>query len=173
MIKIDIFTNLITPFDIDDMIDYQALDNHIEKLVNQGNNKFIIGSRTGEAASLTFLEQKHLLRYVCYHYPGLEIYMQLSESCTKKVIKQIGDLKDISEFAGYMIELPEIFSLTQNGLIKHLDLIATATNKSIVIQQHKQNMIAVNHLLELKEKHENITGLITEVNSTGYQIIRN
>lgn len=85
MIKIDIFTNLITPFDIDDMIDYQALDNHIEKLVNQGNNKFIIGSRTGEAASLTFLEQKHLLRYVCYHYPGLEIYMQLSESCTKKV----------------------------------------------------------------------------------------
>ena len=34
-------------------------------------------------------------------------------------------------------------------------------------------MIAVNHLLELKEKHENITGLITEVNSTGYQIIRN
>lgn len=54
MIKIDIFTNLITPFDIDDMIDYQALDNHIEKLVNQGNNKFIIGSRTGEAASLTF-----------------------------------------------------------------------------------------------------------------------
>ena len=42
-------------------------------------------------------------------YPGLEIYMQLSESCTKKVIKQIGDLKDISEFAGYMIELPEIF----------------------------------------------------------------
>lgn len=173
MIKIDIFTNLITPFDIDDMIDYQALDNHIEKLVNQGNNKFIIGSRTGEAASLTFLEQKHLLRYVCYHYPGLEIYMQLSESCTKKVIKQIGDLKDINEFAGYMIELPEIFSLTQNGLIKHLDLIATATNKSIVIQQHKQNTIAVNHLLELKEKHENITGLITEVNSTGYQIIRN
>ena len=57
-----------------------------------------------------------------------------------------------------MIELPEIFSLTQNGLIKHLDLIATATNKSIVIKQHKQNMIAVNHLLELKEKHENITG---------------
>lgn len=91
----------------------------------------------------------------------------------KKVIKQIGDLKDINEFAGYMIELPEIFSLTQNGLIRHLDLIATATNKSIVIQQHKQNTIAVNHLLELKEKHENITGLITEVNSTGYQIIRN
>ena len=95
MIKIDIFTNLITPFDIDDMIDYQALDNHIEKLVNQGNNKFIIGSRTGKR-SLTFLEQKHLLRYVCYHYPGLEIYMQLSESCTKKVIKQIGTLKTLA-----------------------------------------------------------------------------
>ena len=50
----------------------------------------------------------------------------------KKVIKQIGDLKDINEFAGYMIELPEIFSLTQNGLIKHLDLIATATNNRLL-----------------------------------------
>ena len=84
MIKIDIFTNLITPFDIDDMIDYQALDNHIEKLVNQGNNKFIIGSRTGEAASLTFLEQKHLLRYVCYHYLVLKYICSLVNHVQKK-----------------------------------------------------------------------------------------
>lgn len=167
----EIFTNLITPFNHDGKIDYQALDEHIKRLIEEGNDNFIIGSNIGEPYVLTFLELKHLLRYLCYHYLDVSIYMTIKEIGTKKVIKELSNLKDIGNLKGYLIELPMSLKLNQLSLSKHLDLIATACEKSIIIKQNSKNKLTVNNLRELKERHENIIGLIVDQDYDSYRII--
>lgn len=156
-----IFTNLITPFKEDGIIDYQAVDVLIKRLAFQKNHCFIIGSFTGEGMFLNPIELKHLIRYICYHY-DLEIYVYIMQESTKKAVEQINELNDIKGLTGYIVKAPSMVRYSNASIYKHIDLISVVTNKKIIIDFYHQNILDNEEIKILSQKHSNICGLITE-----------
>lgn len=156
-----IFTNLITPFKEDGIIDYQAVDVLIKRLAFQKNHCFIIGSLTGEGMFLSPLEIKHLIQYICCHY-DLEIYVYILQESTKKAIEQINELNDIKGLSGYIIKVPDIVKYSNLSIYKHIDLISVVTNKNIIIDFYHQDILENKFLDDLLKKHKNVTGVIVD-----------
>lgn len=156
-----IFTNLITPFKEDGIIDYQAVDVLIKRLAFQKNHCFIIGSFTGEGMFLNPIELKHLVRYICYHY-DLEIYVYILQESTKKAIEQINELNDIKGLSGYIIKVPNMVRYSNASIYKHIDLISVVSDKKIIIDFYHRDVIESQVFNNLQQKHSNIYGVITE-----------
>lgn len=158
-----IFTNLITPFKEDGIIDYQAVDVLIKRLAFQKNHCFIIGSLTGEGMFLNPIELKHLVRYICFHY-DLEIYAYILQESTKKAIEQIHELNDIKGLTGYIVKVPNMVNYSDASIYKHIDLISVVTEKKIIIDFYHQDIIEKEIIDDLVTKHSNIIGVIINQN---------
>lgn len=171
MIKLDILVNLVTPFNYDGAIDYEALNVLMQNLIAHDRNKFIIASYTGEGNTLSLFELKHLLRYLTFHFKNVLFYATIQETATKQAIRQINDLKDIANLGGYVIELPQNIKLNQLGIYKHIELIATTIKQPIIIKQGLENKLTINNLIKLKEKVKNIIGIISDEVVDGNQTL--
>lgn len=156
-----IFTNLVTPFKEDGIIDYQAVDILIKRLAFQKNHCFIIGSLTGEGMFLNPLELKHLTQYICRRYE-LEVYVYILQESTKKAIEQINELNDIKGLSGYIIKVPDMVRYSNINIYKHLDLISVVTNKKIIVDFYHQDILENKFIEDLLKKHKNMTGVIVD-----------
>lgn len=170
----DIYTALITPFEEDGAIDYRGLSKVIEKLIEEGNTKFVICGTTGEVSTLRLHEKKQLIRYIRYHYPDIDLIVGLSSNSTNEIIRQIKELGNISQLDTFMVVVPYYNRPNQEGLYKHFDVIASATDKNIIIYNIPSRTacnIENKTIIELLEKHKNIVGLKQAGDlSTIYQI---
>ncbi|MDN6491861.1 MAG: dihydrodipicolinate synthase family protein, partial [Leuconostoc sp.] len=54
---INLITAIITPFTVNDEIDYESLEKLIEHLLNHGSQGFVIAGTTGESPTLSFEEK--------------------------------------------------------------------------------------------------------------------
>ncbi len=68
----NLITAIVTPFDTQNHIDYAALEQLTEALLNHGSRGFVIGGTTGEGPTLTDTEKsrctnisRHSLMVVC------------------------------------------------------------------------------------------------------------
>lgn len=170
----EIYTALITPFEEDGAIDYGGLSNIIDKLVKEGNTKFVICGTTGEVSTLRLHEKKQLIRYIRYHYPEVDLIVGLSSNSTSEIIRQINELENISDLDTFMVVVPYYNRPNQEGLFKHFDIIASSTSKNIVIYNIPSRCsceIDNKTIIRLLEKHKNIIGLKQAGDlSTLYQI---
>lgn len=158
----EIYTALITPFNKEGAIDYQGLTRVIDRLIEQGNTKFVILGTTGEVSTLRLHEKKQIIRFIRYHYPAVDLIVGLSSNSTSEIIREIKELGNISDLDTFMVVVPYYNRPSQEGLFKHYDMIACATTKNIIIY-NIPSRTAVNiedkTILRLLEKHKNIIGL--------------
>jgi len=158
----EIFTALITPFHKDHSIDYPGLYRVMDKLIEEGNKSFVLCGTTGETSTLKLDERRILVEKVLKKYPQIKIIVGICSNSTFEVIRHIDMYKDDPRIYAYLVIVPYYIRPNQNGIYKHFDLIASATNKNIMIYNIPSRCgvsIDVSTVIRLANKHKNIIGM--------------
>lgn len=137
-------TALITPFNEDGSVDYDALTRLIDKQLNSRNtgvpyvgiDYLVVLGTTGETATLTIAEQdavrEHIVRQVAGRVP---LVLGLGGNCTAAVIERIHQLHDtlLSDFAAILSVCPYYNKPSQEGLYQHFTAIAKASPVPVIL----------------------------------------
>ncbi len=123
---------LVTPFNPDDSIDFNALRKLVRLQIDGGIDFLVVQGTTGESPTLTLDEKNEVLKVVIDENKGqLKIVYGLGGNDTKK----IGELfKLIPEGVDGILSVSPYYNKpTQNGIIEHFRYLASCTNLPIIL----------------------------------------
>lgn len=158
----EIFTALVTPFNADQSIDYPGLYRIMDHLIDQGNKSFLLCGTTGETSTLKLEERRVLVEKILDKYPSIRVIVGICSNSTSQVIRHIEMYKDHPRIYAFLVIVPYYIKPNQNGIFKHFDLIASSTQKKIMIYNIPSRCgvaIEVNTVIRLANKHKNIIGM--------------
>lgn len=158
----EIFTALITPFNQDLSIDYPGLYRIIDHLIEQGNKSFLLCGTTGETSTLKRDERRMLVENILSKYPHIRVIVGICSNSTSKVIRHIQMYKENPCIYAFLVIVPYYIKPSQNGIYKHFDVIASSTEKKIMIYNIPSRCgvgIDVSTVIRLANKHKNIIGM--------------
>jgi len=153
---------MVTPFNQDKEIDYDATEKLIEHLVIGGVDFLVVMGTTGESATLTDKEKRSLIKFVIKKNDGrLPIMLGIGGNDTNHIIEQIDDF-DFDGIDAILSVTPYYNKPTQKGLELHFKAIAAQSELPIVLY-NVPGRTGVNMTAEttLKLAHEvpNIIGI--------------
>jgi len=124
---------LITPFKIDESIDYDALARLVEYLIKNGTDYLVVCGTTAETPTLTELEKEELTRFVVECVAGrLPIVLGLGGNNTKAVVEKL-HTTDFNGIDAILSVTPYYNKPSQEGLYQHFTAIANASPLPIVL----------------------------------------
>ncbi|BDX39286.1 4-hydroxy-tetrahydrodipicolinate synthase [Tenuifilaceae bacterium CYCD] len=153
---------MVTPFDQDKEIDYDATERLIEHLIVGGTDFLVVLGTTGESATLTDKEKRSLIKFVIKKNDGrLPIMLGIGGNDTDHIIELIDDY-DFDGIDAILSVTPYYNKPTQKGLELHFKAIAAQSSLPIVLY-NVPGRTGVNMTAEttLKLAHEvpNIIGI--------------
>ncbi len=124
---------LITPFNDDLTVDYEALKKNIDFQIENGTDALIICGTTGESSTLTEEEHSEVIRFAVKYTAGrVPVIAGTGSNDTRTAI----DLSKKAEQDGadaLLIVTPYYNKATQNGLYGHYKAIAQSVNLPIIL----------------------------------------
>lgn len=127
-----IWVPMVTPFR-DGAIDFDAAQRLAGELAASGVNGLVVCGTTGEAAMLSQAEQGMLLDSVLEAAgPRFPVVMGIGGSDTRAVAAAVQRYHD-HPLAGLLISAPAYVRPSQEGIVRHFQAIAAATDHSIVL----------------------------------------
>lgn len=127
-----IWVPMVTPFR-DGAIDFGAAQRLAVELAGSGVNGLVVCGTTGEAAMLSEAEQRMLLGSVLEAVgPHFPVVMGIAGSDTRTVTAAVQRYHD-HPLAGLLISAPAYVRPSQEGIVRHFQAIAAATDHSIVL----------------------------------------
>ena len=127
-----IWVPMVTPFR-DGEIDIAAAQQLASELAASGVDGLVVCGTTGEAAMLAAGEQGMLLDSVLEAVgPRFPVVMGVGGSDTRSVIASVQRYND-HPLAGLLISAPAYVRPSQEGIVRHFQAIAGATDQSIVL----------------------------------------
>ncbi|MBO6881547.1 4-hydroxy-tetrahydrodipicolinate synthase [Winogradskyella sp.] len=124
---------LITPFNADLSIDFDALERLVEHNIENGTEYLVISGTTGESVTITAEEKKELTKFIIKVNNGrLPLVLGIGGNNTKTVVDEI-KTTDLSGIDGILSVSPYYSKPTQEGLYQHFKAIAEATSKPIIL----------------------------------------
>ena len=113
-----VYTVLVTPFDSNDNIIYEDIDNLILNQVNTGIKGIILLGTTSESPTINQDEKEKLVRYIWNKYSNnLRIIVGIGGNNTNETINFGIKCENISH--GFMITVPNYNKPTQEGIYQH------------------------------------------------------
>ena len=151
-------TALITPFNNDHSIDFDALSRIIEQQIAGGTNYFVMLGTTGESATLSNEEKSAVVSHIKKANAGrLPLVLGVGGNNTSDVVEQLKSL-DTDGLTAILSVSPYYNKPNQQGIIYHYDEVANASTLPIILYnvpgRTGSNMTASTQL-ELA-KHPNI-----------------
>ena len=151
-------TALITPFNNDHSIDFDALSRIIEQQIAGGPNYFVMLGTTGESATLSNQEKSAVVSHIKKVNAGrLPLVLGVGGNNTSDVVEQLKSL-DIDGLSAILSVSPYYNKPNQQGIIYHYNEVANASPLPIILYnvpgRTGSNMTASTQL-ELA-KHPNI-----------------
>ena len=123
---------LITPFNEDLSIDFDALTRLIEYNITNGTNYLVVLGTTAEAATLSKEEKQEVIKHVIkVNNKRLPLVLGIGGNNTLEVKKQIEEA-DLSDFEAVLSVSPYYNKPNQEGLYQHYKALAE-TGKKIII----------------------------------------
>jgi len=126
-------TALITPFKVDQSVDYDALKKIVKQQLDGGIDALIVIGTTGESPVIEFDEREKIISLVVKEVKGkIPVIVGTGTNNTKKVIelnKQAEDLKA----DGVLIVNPYYNKGTQESLAEHYKFISERTKLPIIL----------------------------------------
>lgn len=123
---------LITPF-INDEVDYNAIRNHVNFLIDNGIQSIVVNGTTAENPTLTDEEKDQILQTVIeVNDKRVPIIVGTGTNNTKKSIAASLRAKELGADA-IMLITPYYLKTSQRGLIAHFEAIANATALPVVL----------------------------------------
>lgn len=124
---------LVTPFDADGTIDFNALGHLIDHQLDGGMNYLVSLGTTGETATLSAQERKDVWKYTAEKVDGrVPLVAGIGGNNTAEIVEQIQDFDN----AGYQAVLsvsPYYNKPTQEGIYQHYKAVAEASPLPIIL----------------------------------------
>ena len=124
---------LVTPFDTEDRVDYEALEKLIEFHVRSGTDGLVIAGTTGESPTLRKDEHAALIRRAAEIAAGrLPVIAGTGSNSTAQTIELSLAVADAAIDA-YLLVVPYYNKPVQEGIFQHFTAIANAVDKPIML----------------------------------------
>ena len=124
---------LATPFDVENRVDYAALERLIEFHVENGSDGLVIAGSTGEAATLIKSEHAELISKAVEIVNGrLPVIAGTGSNSTAQTIQLSLDVGNLGIDA-YLMVAPYYNKPMQEGIYQHFSSIADAVNKPVML----------------------------------------
>ena len=124
---------LITPFNADLSIDFDALERLVEYNIKNGTDYLVISGTTGESVTVTADEKKELIAFISKVNKGrLPLVLGIGGNNTANVVSEI-KATDFSTIDGILSVSPYYSKPTQEGIYQHFKAIAEVSPKPIIL----------------------------------------
>lgn len=124
---------IVTPFNEDESINYDKLDQLIDYHCNNGTDSIIICGTTGESATMSEEEHMECVKFVIDRAKGrLPVIAGTGSNCTRTAINMS---KEAAEYGadGLLLVTPYYNKATQEGLIEHYTAVAREAKAPIIM----------------------------------------
>ncbi|MFS4436621.1 dihydrodipicolinate synthase family protein [Paracoccaceae bacterium GXU_MW_L88] len=160
MAQKEAFVALVTCFNDDETLNYEATRNQVRRQIDAGNNIMCAGTN-GDFSALTFDEKVRLTEEVVDEVAGrAKVIVNAGMPATYETI-QLAKAFDKIGVDGIAVITPFFIACTQDGLVRHFTAVADAVNTPIYlydIPPRTQNHIEPETARRLSD-HPNIAGI--------------
>jgi len=124
---------LITPFKKDDSVDYVALTNMVDYLIQNNADFLCVLGTTAETPTLTKEERDKIKSIVIDRVKGrIPLLLGVGGNCTRSVVNQLST-EDMTGIDGILSVVPFYNKPSQEGIYQHYKAIAAASPLPIVL----------------------------------------
>jgi len=124
---------LITPFNADLSIDFDALEHLVEYNIENGTDYLVISGTTGESVTVTPDEKKQLVEFISKVNKGrLPLVLGIGGNNTANVVSEIKST-DFSDIDAILSVSPYYSKPTQEGIYQHFKAVAEVAPKPIIL----------------------------------------
>jgi 4-hydroxy-tetrahydrodipicolinate synthase len=124
---------LITPFNADLSIDFDALERLVEYNIENGTDYLVISGTTGESVTVSADEKKELIAFISKVNNGrLPLVLGIGGNNTATVVSEI-KATDFTAIDGILSVSPYYSKPTQEGIYQHFKAIAEVSPKPIIL----------------------------------------
>ena len=129
-------TALITPFDADGKVDYEALARLLDTQLTGFVDYIVVLGTTGEAATLTTEEKREVRRFIVNYVKQksqiIPLVLGVGGNCTAAVCETLQTI-DLSGFAAVLSVCPYYNKPNQEGLYQHFCKVAEASPVPVIL----------------------------------------
>ena len=126
-------TALITPFDANGKVDYEALERLLETQLKGFVDYLVVLGTTGEAATMTEDEKREVRTFIREYVHGrLPLVLGVGGNCTAAVCESLRTI-DLSGFAAILSVCPYYNKPNQEGLYQHFCKVAEASPIPVIL----------------------------------------
>ena len=128
-----VLTAMVTPFDQNGDVDYQATENLINHLIANGTDGLVVSGTTGESPTLTEDEKVELFKFAVKVVNGrIPVIAGTGSYNTKASIELTKKAEEIG-VDGVMLVTPYYNKPNQEGMYQHFKAIAESTKLPIIL----------------------------------------
>ncbi len=153
---------LVTPFKQDQSIDFVALGNIIDHVINGGVNYLVALGTTAETPTLSATEKRQVLDFVIKHNnKRVPVVVGIGGNNTASVISTIKEYP-MDNVEGILSVVPYYNKPNQEGIYQHFKAIASATDKAIILYNVPGRTVAnmlPSTVLRLANEFKNIVAI--------------
>ncbi len=129
----EVITAMVTPFDENLKIDFQALEKLIEHLITTGTDAILVAGTTGESPTLTHEEELELLAFVKEKAKGrVKIVMGAGSNSTHTAVEMAKKVEAAGADA-ILTVVPYYNKPSQKGMYEHFAAVARAVSVPIIL----------------------------------------
>ncbi|TAE67445.1 MAG: 4-hydroxy-tetrahydrodipicolinate synthase [Bacteroidetes bacterium] len=153
---------LVTPFTANEEVDFNALGQLIDYVINGGVNYVVSLGTTGETPVLDGAEQHDIVRFTVEKVAGrVPVVVGMGSNDTRQLAKKITQF-NWRGVTAILSASPYYNKPSQNGIVAHYEAVAKSTDLPILLYnvpgRTGRNMTAAT-TLTLAEKYTNIAGI--------------
>ncbi len=124
---------IVTPFNENGLVDYEAYEDLIEWHIKEGTDAIIVCGTTGEAVTLEEAEKKELIKFsIDTVKKRVPVIIGVGGNNTSKAVNLSKYVEDVSG-DGLLVVTPYYNRATQEGLLAHFSEIANCTKLPIMM----------------------------------------
>ncbi len=151
---------LVTPFDIQHKIDFEALKKIVGHTLKGGVDYLVVMGTTGESVTIDENEKNLVLQFINEYKEGKPVVLGMGGNNTLKIIEQLEN-SDPDSYDAILSVCPYYNKPSQIGLINHFTMIADKSPKPVILYNvpgRTSVNLTAKSTLELS-KHPNIIGI--------------
>ncbi|MGP7817918.1 4-hydroxy-tetrahydrodipicolinate synthase [Niallia sp. 01092] len=128
-----VLTAMVTPFDHNDEIDFQATKKLVEYLIANGTDALVVAGTTGESPTLTTEEKIELFKFVVKAVDGRVPVIAGTGSNNTKASISLTKIAEETGVDGILLVAPYYNKPSQEGLYQHFKTIAESTSLPVML----------------------------------------
>jgi 4-hydroxy-tetrahydrodipicolinate synthase len=157
---------MVTPFDANGEIDFQATETLVEHLIANGSDGVVVAGTTGESPTLSTEEKVALFKFVVKTVNGrISVIAGTGSNNTRASISLTKQAEEAG-VDGIMLVAPYYNKPSQEGLFRHFQAIAAATSLPVMLYNIPGRSV-VNMSVELIVRLSEIDNIVSVKEASG------